>query len=365
MLHTCLPKCRHDPSLQRSRRSDADAVPTIDFHCHVLTPKAEALVAEAPQKKAERAVQAALLGEASVAHNETVMMPPAVRRMTSIEERLSDMDAMGVDMQVLSPSPTQYYYWADDGLAEQIVLAQNEHIAALCADHPKRLRGLGTVALQNPSLAAAQLRHGVKTLGLQGVEISGSVNGRELADDALAPFWREVTALDCIVFLHPLGTSLGERVNTHYLGNIVGQPLETTIALSKMIFSGLFDRHPGMKLIAAHGGGYLPSYLGRTDHGSRVRPEAGGIAKLPSEYLKAIWFDTVVYEPAILRHLIDTVGASQIVVGTDYPYDMGAYDVHALVDGVPVITDAERRSILGANAARLLGLAQAIATNKA
>ena len=359
MLHTCSPPCRHDPSIRRPRGQGAGFAPTIDFHCHVLTPEAEALVAEAPQKKGERAFQAAVLGEASVVHNETVMMPPAVRRMTSIDERLSDMEAMGVDMQVLSPSPTQYYYWAEDGLAEQVVRAQNEHIAALCAAHPKRLRGLGTVALQHPSLAVAQLRHAVKSLGLQGVEISGSVNGRELADDALAPFWREVSALGCIVFLHPLGTSLGERVNTHYLGNIVGQPLETTIALSKMIFSGLFDRHPGLKLVAAHGGGYLPSYVGRTDHGSRVRPEAGGMARLPSEYLKDIWFDTVVYEPAILRHLIDTVGASRIVVGTDYPYDMGAYDVHALIDGVPAIGDAERRSILGGNAARLLGLAEA------
>ena len=356
LLHTCSPECRHDPSIKRARREDAQAAPTIDFHCHVLTPKVEALVADAPQKKAERALQIALLGDASVMHNETVMMPPAVRRMTSIDERLADMDAMGVDMQVLSPSPTQYYYWADDGLAEQIVRAQNEHIATHCEGHPKRLRGLGTVSLQNPLLAVDQLRHGVKTLGLQGVEISGSVNGKELANDALAPFWREVAALDCIVFLHPLGTSLGERVASHYLGNIVGQPLETTIALSKMIFSGLFDRHPGMKLIAAHGGGYLPSYIGRSDHGSRVRPEAGGIATLPSEYLKDIWFDTVVYEPAILRHLIDTVGASQLVVGTDYPYDMGAYDVHELLDTVPGITDDERRRILGGNAARLLGL---------
>ncbi len=361
MLHTCSPGCRHDPAVRRTRRHESGGVPTIDFHCHMLTGAVEALVAATPQKQGERAMQLVLMGQASVDHNEQVMIPHAMRRMTSIDERLADMDAMGVDVQVVSPSPTQYYYWAEDTLAEQIVLLQNEHIAAQCAAHPGRLRGLGTVALQHPLLAASQLRHCVKTLGLQGVEVSGSVNGMELSDDALAPFWREVAGLDCVVFLHPLGTSLGPRVDTHYLSNIIGQPLETTIALSKMIFSGLFDRHPGIKLVAAHGGGYLPSYVGRSDHGSAVRPEACGIARKPSDYLKQIWFDTIVHDPAILRHLIDTVGASQLVVGTDYPFDMGSYDVHELIDAVPGITEEERRLILGLNAARLLGSSVAAA----
>jgi aminocarboxymuconate-semialdehyde decarboxylase len=356
LLHTCSPGCRHDPSKRRARRLSGSSAPIIDFHCHVLTPEVEVLVGGTAQKKAERARQVVVTGEASVHHSERVTGPPAARRMTSIDERLADMDAMGVDRQVMSPSPTQYYYWAEEGLAEQLVRAQNERIAELCASHPDRLSGLGTVALQSPSLAVAQLRHCVKTLGLHGVEISSSANGIEVSDETLAPFWQEVAALDCVVFLHPLGTSLGERVNSHYLANIIGQPLETTIALSKMIFSGLFDRHPGLKLIAAHGGGYLPSYAGRIDHGSQVRPEAGGIRKLPSEYLKSIWFDTVVHDPSILRHLVDTVGACQIVVGTDYPFDMGAYDVHELVDSVPGLSEKERIQILGLNAARLLGL---------
>ena len=363
MLHTCSTYCRHDPSVHRQRRHQS-AGPVIDFHCHMLTSDVEAMVADTPQKKAERSIQVSLFGEASVLHNDQVMMPPATRRMTLIDERLSDMDAMGVDVQVVSPSPTQYYNWAEDTLAEQIVRRQNEHIAEQCALHPNRLRGLGTVALQHPMLAVAQLRHCVKNLGLHGVEVSGSINGMELADDTLAPFWREVESLDCVVFLHPAGCSLGERVNSYYLFNVIGQPLETTIALSKMIFSGLFDRHPRLKLIAAHGGGYLPSYIGRSDHGYQVRPEAGGISRKPSDYLKQIWFDTVVYDPLILRHMIDTVGASQIVVGTDYPYDMGDYDVHGLIDAVPGITDEERQQIFGLNAAQLLRLDQAVAAAK-
>ncbi len=357
LLHTCTPYCRHDPGVHRHRASK-DL--TIDFHCHVLTPAVEQLVADAPEKRGERALQARLLGEDATSHNEAVMMPPAIRRMTSMEKRLEDMDRMGVDIQVVSPSPTQYYYWADEGLAEQACRLQNEHIAHQCAQHAQRLRGLGTVALQHPRLAVEQLRHGVKKLGLQGVEISSHVNGLDIASERFAAFWSEAEKLGCVVFLHPLGTTLGERVNTHYLSNILGQPLETTVALSKLILDGVLDRHPGLKLVAAHGGGYLPYYFGRMDHGSRVRPEAGGLGKLPSAYLKNIWFDTVVYDPVVLRHLIDTVGATQIVVGTDYPFDMGDYGVHALLDSVPGLSEQDRKRILGLNAAALLNIPAAM-----
>ncbi|MBS0339152.1 MAG: amidohydrolase [Proteobacteria bacterium] len=353
-MHTCTPYCRHEPSVPRPRAHSQRHF-TVDFHCHALTPGVEALVAGTPQKRGERALQERLLGAASLRHNQDVLIPPALRRMTTVEDRLSDMDAMGVDLQVVSPSPSQYYYWAEEALAEEIVRVQNENIATLCAFAPSRLEGLGTVSLQHPLLAAAQAEFAVRKLGLRGIEISSNAGGMELADPRLEPFWRTVNALGCIVFLHPLGTSLGERVNAHYLSNLIGQPLETTIALSKLIFDGVLDRHPDIKLIAAHGGGYLPSYMGRTEHGSLVRPEAGaGLAHPPSVYLRRIWYDIVVHDPGIVRHLIDTVGASQLVVGTDYPFDMGQYDVHAFLAAVPNLSEAERKQILGENAARLL-----------
>lgn len=329
---------------------------TIDLHCHALFPAVEQLVAGTPQKVAEAAGMTASMGVASVTHNNASMLPIAGPRLTRLDQRLVDMDAMGVDVQVISPSPTQYYYWADEALATEIVRLQNEGAAALCREHPRRFAALGTVALQHPSLAIQQLDYAVRTLGLKGVQISTSVEGRELDDPSLHDFWTRCESLGALVFIHPFGTTLGARTATHYLVNTIGQPLETTIALSRLIFGGVLDAHPRLRIVAAHGGGYLPSYAGRSDHAHAVRPEAAAQAKLrPSEYLKRIWFDSLVYSPQALRHLVDQVGASQVVVGTDYPFDMGHYDMHALVDDTPGLSGEERRAILGGNAAGLIG----------
>jgi aminocarboxymuconate-semialdehyde decarboxylase len=328
----------------------------VDLHAHLLTPAVEPLVADCPQKKGEPEFMLRTMGEASVAHNARKMLPEAFRRMTSLDERLRDMDAMGVDVQVLSPSPNQYYYWAEHELAREIVRVQNEHVAATMARHPDRFAGLGTIALQHPALSVEQLTHAVKGLGLRGVEISTSVNGLDLADEKFAKFWAKADELGCIVFIHPLGTSLGERVNQFYLTNIIGQPLETTIALSNLIFGGVLDRHPGVKIVAAHGGGYLPAYIGRSDHGYKARPEAGRIRQKPSDYLKQIHFDTLVYSPEQLRGLIALAGADRIVVGTDYAFDMGDYDPHDLLESLPELSEEDRAMILGGNALRLLGL---------
>jgi aminocarboxymuconate-semialdehyde decarboxylase len=329
---------------------------TIDLHCHALVPSVEALVAGLPQKAAEPDFMLKTMGAAAVAHNNASMLPAAGPRLTRVEQRLADMDAMGVDVQLLSPSPTQYYYWAEPELAQQIVRQQNEAIAAMCAQHPTRFVGLGTLALQHPQLAVEQLKHAVKVLGLKGVEISTSVNGQELDDPSLRPFWACAEALGALVFIHPFGTTLGARTATHYLVNTIGQPLETTIALSRLIFGGVLDAHPSLKILAAHGGGYLPTYVGRSDHAHAVRPEAAAdTQRKPSEHLKRIWFDSVVYDTMALRHLIERVGVSQVVVGTDYPFDMGHYDMFALIDATPGLTEEERTAILGGNAAQLVG----------
>lgn len=352
-LHTCNNECAADNHVQTMR---AHKRFTIDLHAHLLTPAVEPLVADCPQKKGEPELMLRTQGGASFAHNVQTMLPLAFRKMTSLDERLRDMDAMGVDVQALSPSPNQYYYWADPDLAREIVRAQNEHIASTCARRPERFVGLGAVALQHPELSVEQLTHAVKTLGLRGVEISTAVNGLDLADAKFAKFWARADDLGCVVFIHPLGTSLGERVNQFYLANIIGQPLETTIALSNLIFGGVLDRHPGVKIVAAHGGGYLPAYIGRSDHGYKARPEAGAIRKRPSEYLKQLYFDSLVYSPEQLRALIAQVGASQIVIGTDYAFDMGDYDVHELIESLAGVSEEDRALMLGANAQRILGL---------
>lgn len=326
----------------------------VDVHCHVMTLKAEALVASHPMKLAEPSAMREAMGDASVAHNLKTMLPHAFSRLTQVTQRLADMDAMGVDVQVISPSPHQYYYWAEPELARELVRVQNEGIAALCAQHPARLRGLGTVALQHPEIAVEQMEYAVRILGLEGVEISTSVEGRELDDPNLEPFWAAAALLEAVVFIHPFGTTLGARVATHYLSNTIGQPLETTIALSRLIFSGVLDRYPGLRLLAAHGGGYLPTYLGRSQHANAVRPEARTMARKPSEYLREMYFDTVVYDSDALRHLIDVVGVSQVLLGTDYPFDMGHYSPHELV--APAWSTMERAAVLGGNARRLFDL---------
>lgn len=334
---------------------------TVDLHCHALSPAVEDVVAGQPEKlaEAERSVQT--LGEASARHNATQMAPRIRAQLTDPARRLADMDAMGVDVQVVSPAPNQYYYWADKALATRIVETQNQEIADLVQQHPGRIEGLGNIALQHPDLAVLQLRHAVTQLGLKGVEISSTVNGLELTDSSLAPFWAEAEQLGCIVFLHPLGTSTYDRLNRFYLTNVIGQPLETAIALSHLIFSGLLDRHPALKIVAAHGGGYLPAYFSRAEHAYKVRPEAAQMAHAPRDYLRRLWYDTVVYEPAMLRHLIEIVGASQLITGTDYPYDMGETDPAGLVRAVPGITLEEQALILGGNAANLLGLSVPVA----
>lgn len=266
----------------------------VDIHAHMLVPAVEALVAERPERREELRQQAATTGAESVAHNRTLFAGEYLPKLTDVDLRLAAMDAMGVDLQALSISPTQYYYWADQDLATAIVAAANEHLASVCAAHPDRFVGLATVSLQHPALAAGQLTDAVAELGFRGCQISTRIGGAELADPRHDVFWAKAEALGAVVFVHPLGCTLGERVQPHYLSNIVGQPIETTLALSHLIFGGTLDRYPGLKLCCAHGGGYLPSYIGRSDHGHAVRPESRKMRERPSAYLERIWFDSLV-----------------------------------------------------------------------
>lgn len=325
---------------------------TIDVHCHVLVPELEKLVASYPTRVAEAEREAEATGAASREVN-AQQVGALLPKFLSVEERMRDMDNMGVDIQVLSPSPTQYHYWAEPDLADIVITTLNDHIASLCEAHPDRFRGFGTVALQRPDRAAEQLEELIRGRGFRGVEISTLVNGRDVADRFFDPFWSKADELGAVVFIHPWGTSLGTRLSQYYLMNTIGQPLETAICLSKLIFGGTLDRHPGVRIVAAHGGGYFPAYCGRSDHSYAVRPEAGGCACHPSDYLKRMWFDTVVYDPEQLRSLVERVGADRVVTGSDYPFDMGEYNPSGLIADLPAET---QRMILGENAEKLLNI---------
>jgi aminocarboxymuconate-semialdehyde decarboxylase len=326
---------------------------SYDIHAHCVVPEVWALVEGQEGRAADAARQAAGMGPASAALNARLarewgplLIDPAAR--------LAAMDRMGLDVQAVSPAPTEYHYWAEPSLAADVCRALNEGVAAHVAAAPDRLVGLGMIALQHPDLAAEQLRAAVRDLGLRGAMISTNVDGTDLSDERLTPVWAAAEELGAVLFLHPWGCTLGERLDRSYLYNVVGNPTETTVALSHLIFGGVLDRHPRLRVCAAHGGGYLPYYPGRSDHAHRAREDSRSCARPPSEYLRDLWFDTVVHDPVTLRHLIDRVGMSQVVLGTDHPFDMGLDDPLGLLDAVPGLTPEERDAVAGTNAERLL-----------
>jgi aminocarboxymuconate-semialdehyde decarboxylase len=325
----------------------------VDIHAHMLIPEVETLVVDHPKRRIALRETAAASGPDSVAHNASLFRNEYLPKLTDVRVRLAAMDAMGVDVQALSISPTQYYYWADHELARAIATRANERIASVCAAVPERFVGLAAVPLQHPALAAEVLTHAVTELGFRGCQVSTQVGGLELADRSHDVFWRTAEDLGAVVFIHPLGCTLAERVTRWYLVNVIGQPIETTIALSHLIFGGTFDRHPGLKVCAAHGGGYLPSYFGRTDHAYAVRPEAQTTHRRPSEYRDQIWVDSLVYTPNGLTHLVREMGADRVVIGTDYPFDMGESDPLARIAEAN-LTAHECDLIRGENARRLL-----------
>ncbi len=275
-------------------------------------------------------------------------------KLHGVTERLADMDRQGVDVQVISPNPGQYFYFAPPELGRDAARAINDGIADAVASTPDRLVGMGTVPLQNTEMAIAEMRRCVADCGLRGIEIGTSVAGRELADPSLRAFFQTAEELGVLLFIHPLGFTHGERLSDHYLNNIIGNPLESTIALSHLIFEGVLDDHPGLKICVAHGGGYLPGYWGRMDHAYRAREDCRQhIAREPSSYLRKVWLDTLVFDTDQLDSLVRTHGAERLCMGTDYPFDMAEPDpvgFHAKLDS------DDRKRILGLNAAELLGL---------
>jgi aminocarboxymuconate-semialdehyde decarboxylase len=309
-------------------------VKVVDLHAHCSVPEARSLIAGRSRR------------------GDSIPSLP----LDGVAARLKDMDEHGIDVEALSINP--FWYEADAELADQIVTLQNEKLAEFCAAEPDRFVGMATVALQHPELAAEQLTAGVKKYGLRGALVGGSVNGEELADPKFHPFWAKAEDLGTLIFIHPQGTAdLANRLQGNGgLSNVIGNPLETTIALSHLIFEGTLDRFPGLKILGAHGGGYLPSYAGRSDAGGRTFPDRyTPVQKQPTEYLRQLYFDSIVFTSEGLRHLVAEAGVSQVVLGTDYPYPwMPAAVDHIL--STPELTDEDRIAILGGTAAKLLGL---------
>jgi predicted TIM-barrel fold metal-dependent hydrolase len=315
-------------------------VKTIDVHAHCHFREAVALMGEdagrvLPQTKG------------------------AQEHFIVIAERLKGMDAQAIDMEVLSINP--FWYRKERDLAAEIVRVQNEKLAELSATRPDRFAAFASLALQYPDLAVQQLETAVKKLGLRGAAIGGSVAGEEFSDPKFHPVWAKAEELGAVLFIHPQSTpELAKRFKGNgWLANTIGNPLDTTIALQHLIFEGTLDRFPGLKIIAAHGGGYLASYAPRSDHACFVAPQNCNpdikLKKKPTEYLNQLYFDALVFTPEALRHLVAQVGASQIVLGSDHPIPWEEHPVDH-VFATTTLSDEEKAAILGGNAARLFGL---------
>ena len=318
-------------------------VRTIDVHAHCVFPETMDLVKGTPFER-------------------RLISTLDIQRIPAGPERIKMMDADGIDVQALSINP--FWYAADRDMARRIVDFQNEKLTALCKSYPDRFVGFAAVAMQFPDLAAEQLEHAVKQLGLSGAAIGASVDGEDVAARKYDPFWAKAEELQALVFMHPNQspetTGVRKRVQgSGALGNVIGNPLDTTIALSHLIFEGTLDRFPNLKLCAAHGGGYLPSYAARMDHGCSVFPnECKGppLKKRPTDYLKQLYFDSIMFTPEGLRHLIAECGASQIMIGTDSPIPW-VKDPVDLVLKTPDLSDEDRIAMLGGTAAKLLKIA--------
>jgi aminocarboxymuconate-semialdehyde decarboxylase len=326
----------------------------IDIHCHRECAPAAALVKSESDRLGRAPLQFGNELTREVNRRQLESLRP---KMESVEERLADMDSVGIDIQALSVAPYHMFFWAEGDLGVEAFRTVNDELSHLVSSHPTRFVGLGAVPLQDTAAAIAELRRCRTELGFPGIEISTNVNGEEMSVPRLEPFWEAVEALEMVVFIHPTGFTHPDRFTEHYFFNTIGHPLEETICTGRLIFDGVLERYPGLKVVLAHGGGYLPAYGGRFDHAYHAREDVRhGLPRPPSEYLAKLYFDTMVFEPDQLGFLIAKYGADHVLLGTDYPYDMGEDDPLGLIDRVEGLSAEETRLITGGNAARLLGL---------
>ncbi|HEX2152955.1 MAG TPA: amidohydrolase family protein [Acidimicrobiia bacterium] len=325
---------------------------TVDVHSHVKVPKAaaEAMTRFSPELDPRSLYSSPETNSLNRAFHESVE-----DRFTDPQTRLRDMETMGVDVQALALAPPQYFYWLDEPTARGVARMQNDHIAAIVQEWPDRFRGIGTLPLAHPTTAVAEAERLHGELGMRGIEIGTDVVGADLDDPRFEPIWEAVAALGLVVILHPAGFTEGRRFTDYYLVNVIGLPLSSTLAVTRLILGGVFERHPGLRMVVVHGGGYLPFYSARTDHAFRHRPEMRRhIDRLPSEYLANLWFDSTVFSADLLETLVRVYGADRVLMGTDYPFDMGQgnpLDFIASTD----LTEDERALILGENANQLFG----------
>ncbi len=324
----------------------------IDIHSHVIPDRIVAAIAADPRR-----FRARVEGEGSARKiiHEQGYVYPLFEEFREAEAKLSAMDRKGIDISVISPAPPMFYYWADVDLALDVAGLVNDGVADMVGARPDRLRGMATVPMQHPDAAVAELERVVQAYGFKAVEIGTSIEGAQLAEERFRPLLRRASELNVFVFAHPYYVGAKSGLESYYLTNLIGNPLDTTVMLANLMFSGRLDELPDLKIVLAHGGGFIPYQIGRLVHGHAVRRETSGISKSsPKDLLKRIYFDSLVFEPNALRYLIDLVGADQVCIGTDAPFDMADDNPRATIDAVPGITPLERQCVCCGTALKLL-----------
>jgi len=352
MLYSCHPAARGRVQAATGARGKRPF--SVDIHCHVYIPAADKVVGDAATTNwdAMHTYSNEATREVNRKQMDVIRVP-----LTSVERRLKDMDRTGVDVQALSPSPPQYYYSTPPEIGAAAARIVNDGIAEIVAGHPDRFVGFGSLPLQAPDLAVRELERVVKEHGFRGIEISTNVAGAELSEPQFRKVFAKAEELGVLIFLHPNGFSDGRRLADHYFINVIGNPLESTIAVSHLIFGGVIAEHPKLKICVAHGGGYLPTYSARMDHAHKARPDCRRVIKRkPSSYLKKLYFDTVVFSHEQLEYLVAQYGSDHLLLGTDYPFDMAMTDPVGFVQSSPRLKTAEKAAICGGNAAKLLKL---------
>jgi len=326
---------------------------TVDLHNHFRVDAAETFVKPYLPEDANTNLRFSNPKTQEIYHRQ---FDSRVATWTDIPTRLAAMDKMDLDVMVVSCLPTQFYYVVDAKAGHETSQIVNDGIAAAVKLQPDRLVGLGTVPLQDTDLAIRELDRSINELGFRGVQIGARVRDEELSAERLEPFWARCEELDIPIFIHP-SSFASPRFSRHYLTNVIGNPLDTTVAVHYLIFDGVMARYPKIKFYLSHGGAFAAAYGARMDHAFGAREDAREkIDELPSTYLKRFYVDTIVFAPDQLEYLVKKFGADHVALGTDYPADMAEYNPVEHVYQTEGLTESDREKICGLNALRLMNL---------
>ncbi|MGH6771697.1 MAG: amidohydrolase family protein [Xanthobacteraceae bacterium] len=331
-----------------------DQARTIDIHTHVLTEETIRLLNKEAPKVAPKLTPIdsanAILEVGGVPYR------PFPRGGWEVETRFRDMDAAEVDVHVLSVTPQTYLYNEEPALAAATSALQNDQIAALVKQHPERFVGIATLPMQAPERAADELRRAVRSLGMHGAMIGSNVNGKNLDDPALEPLWAAAADLGAFMLIHPTNIAGADRLRAYYLNNLIGNPLDTTIAAACLVFGGVMERHPKLNVCLVHGGGFVPYQAGRWAHGWNVRPEPKvNVKHSPEPWIDRFYYDTILHAKPQLEFLVASAGPARVLLGSDYPYDMGTGECVRQVRALR-IAQGDKDAILKGNAVTLLGV---------